>query len=354
MTSLFIFTRDLRIYDNTALLQCLLKSKIVIPCFVFTPEQIGGNEYKSDNCVQFMIESVKDLDMYIRKVTNNTAKLNIFIGKVIDILQEHLNKFQSVYITHDYTSYAINRCENIRKWCEENGKKFHEYKDYLLHDNILNKRGRTYKRFLPYYIASSKIPVKKPGKIALSNFEKFVGLPHINKIPRYKINKNIFARGGRMNCLKLLKHLSKDDTGLSAYIKFGCISIREVYFIFSKCGNENSIKQLYWRDFYYGMSFDIPILDKWDENETNFNKWCEGKTEDPVVDAGMKELNTTGYINNKTRLAVAKYLVKKLRINWVYGEKYFANKLIDYDPCINRGNWLWIVRTNRSETRFRI
>jgi deoxyribodipyrimidine photo-lyase len=151
---------------------------------------------------------------------------------------------------------------------------------------------------------------------------------------------------------KTRDELSKQTSKLSAYIKFGCISIREVYKTFRS--KHEFIRQLYWRDFYAGVLFSFPhVLGqalkpnynkiKWHHNENWFKNWCNGETGFPIVDAGMRQMNETGYMHNRARLIVMSFLIKILLIDWKHGEKYFATKLTDYDPASNNGNIQWVM-----------
>ena len=196
----------------------------------------------------------------------------------------------------------------------------------------------------------------------------------------YNINKKNNVNGGRKEALKILKNinsfsnyektrdvLSKNTTHLSAYLKFGCISIREVYHVVkNKFGiNDDIIKQLLWRDFYYHVGNEYTIWGKsmkekynkikWLYNKKHFNKWKNAMTGFPIVDAAMRQLNETGFMHNRGRLIVASFLIKNLQIDWLWGEKYFATQLIDYDPLVNNGNWQWVAGTGTdSQPYFRI
>ena len=185
--------------------------------------------------------------------------------------------------------------------------------------------------------------------------------------------------GGRKNGLVILKKiknfknydnkrnlLTYETTKLSAYIKFGCVSIREVFKAIKKTGSKDLIRQLYWRDFYYNILFFFPhvfgnaLKTKyskiiWPNNKSYFEKWKKGKTGFPVIDACMRQLNTTGFMHNRGRLIVSNFLIKLLLIDWQKGEKYFAQKLVDYDPAVNNGNWQWSASTGAdSQPYFRI
>ena len=185
-------------------------------------------------------------------------------------------------------------------------------------------------------------------------------------------NPNIAIHGGRSVAKKITKTLSsfkkysleKDypaihkTSHLSAHLKFGTISCRELYFdIKKKLGKSHDlIKELYWRDFFTHIAYFYPHVFtssfhkqydtlKWKNDETMFEKWCKGMTGFPIVDAGMRQLNTTGFMHNRVRMIVASFLTKDLHIDWRWGEQYFAHKLVDYDPCVNNGNWQWSAST---------
>lgn len=183
----------------------------------------------------------------------------------------------------------------------------------------------------------------------------------------YKENKLIHIHGGRNNALKILHNISHfntyertrnimhlNTTNLSAYLKFGCISIREAYHYFvEKLGKKHPlVRQLIWREFYYHLGYGFierfgkslkPRYDriKWGNKNSWFKKWKEGKTGFPIIDACINQLNITGFMHNRGRLIVSSFLIKNLMINWKYGEKYFARKLVDYDVLVNQGNWQW-------------
>ena len=185
----------------------------------------------------------------------------------------------------------------------------------------------------------------------------------------YCSNDKVYVRGGRCNALKILKRISEfkgynknrnnlnyETTTLSAYLKYGNLSIREVYYNFKKnLGTSNElIKQLFWRDFYLINIFHRPDIYKsvtrpdynkikWSTNPELFNKWCRGETGFPVVDAAMMQMNTTGYMHNRARLIVSSFLIFNLRLHWKMGEEYFSKKLIDYDIASNNGNWKWVA-----------
>jgi deoxyribodipyrimidine photo-lyase len=375
--SIFIFRRDLRLYDNTGLIESLKQSNRVIPIFIFTPEQLINNPYKSDNAVQFMIESLEDLNDNLNK---KGSRLYYFFGKPHIRLKKILNtklgkQVEAIFVNMDYTPYSIKRDKSIERLCNEYNIDFHSYEDVLLNpvESILTGKGTVYQKFTPYFNVAKKVKVRQSVSNNYKNYlnkrNKITGefKGDIHKF--YTHNDNIAVNGGRKNGMikyrKIKNHkqynknrntLSLETTRLSAYLKFGCLSIREVYEeMKSKLGMRSDlIKQLYWRDFYYNVGYAFPHIFKkgknlkpqydnikWYNNNSYFNKWKKGITGFPLVDAGMKELNETGFMHNRTRLITSNFLIKVLGIDWRKGEKYYAKQLCDYCPIINNTNWGW-------------
>jgi len=367
---LFIYRRDFRVVDNIGLNTANSLCKHIYPVFIFTPEQVTDeNKYKSNNAVQFMIESLQDL------MTQTNDNLQCFYGdnnKIISYLIQKLN-INIVISNADYTPYAIKRDNEIVKLCNNMGITTIYEHDYYLQPpgTILNGQGETYQKFTPFYNACLKHNVNTPtpkSKIRFascnSKLEHTITLE--NAMKRFTTtNEDILVNGGRKQALKQLKQstiniqnyvktrdeLSKPSSLLSAYIKFGCVSIREIYKLFHS--NESFVRQLYWRDFYANILYSFPhVLGhalkpnydniKWHKNSKWFKKWCDGETGFPLVDAGMRQMNKTGYMENRARLIVMSFLVKTLLIDWREGETYFATKLTDYDPASNNGNIQWI------------
>lgn len=374
--SVFIFRRDLRMQDNTALKTLIETKTKIIPVFIFNPEQIyqDKNPYFSNNCVQFMIESLKDLEKSIY--------VNYFEGQDITILETLRKKYKilNVAFNKDYSPFAIKRDAAIEEWCKKHDINIIISQDYTLFPmgSIVNNSRKPYQVFTPFYKASLKHIPAKPVRVMLSKSQIIKVVNHFNKDRYYKDNPNIAVNGGRYNALqRLKKNMSKyakerdypaldSTTKLSAYIKFGCISIREVYHHYAKQHNKALTRELIWREFYANILHFFPhVLGrsfkkqydniKWSNNREWFHKWCEGETGFAIVDAGMKQLNQTGWMHNRVRMIVAMFLTKDLLIDWCWGEKYFATKLVDYDPASNNGGWQWSASTGTdSQPYFRI
>ncbi|MEI6055066.1 MAG: deoxyribodipyrimidine photo-lyase [Lentisphaerota bacterium] len=371
--SLFIFRRDLRLEDNTALIAALKESQSVIPAFIFDPKQAdkAQNQYFSENAFGFMIESLKDLDARLKCIGSH---LYIFHGLSEEVISELISKesITAVYINKDYTPFSRKRDIEIRTLCQRNTIAFNEFADALINEpqSALKKDNSPYTIFTPFWKNASKIPVKRPELNRLKNYcAQAISLE--KHLLEYKDN-SLRLKGGRANAFKLLEDVSslesyvpdrdypgiKGTSGLSAHLKFGTVSIREAYYgIADKLDVEHPLlRQFYWRDFFYHIAYHFPKVFgksfhekyekvKWDYDTEKFSAWCEGKTGYPIVDAGMRELNSTGSMHNRVRIIAASFLTKDLHLDWRSGKKYFAHKLTDYDPSLNNGNWQWAAST---------
>ncbi len=385
---LFIFRRDLRIQDNIALNLASEQCKHVYPVFIFTPEQVTDkNKFKSDNAIQFMIESLDDLQSNIRK---HGGSLNTFYGENDAIIKKLINKWNidAVFFNTDITPYAKKRDNSIEKLCKKMNIECTTCQDYYLYEPyaVTTGAGDYYTKFTPYYNKVLPIKVVAPKYTRQFHFIKSLTSEGNITIPDAYVkfidpNPNILVNAGRENGLKILNNISrfktydktrndldKDTTQLSAYLKFGNISVRETYEkMKAKLGVKSDLlRQLIWREFYAQLLYHNPqVLGnplkekyddiKWDKNAKNLNAWKKGMTGFPIVDAGMREMNETGYMHNRARLITASFLIKTLLINWEDGEKYFSQHLTDYDPASNNGNWQWVASTGAdSQPYFRI
>jgi len=400
-TGIFIFRRDLRLIDNICLNLATKMCHNIRTIFIFTPEQISSkiNAYRSDNAVQFMLESLEHLSSVIAAAG---GKLETYYGHNDSVVEKLIlsnknktnsaNSVDAIFFNKDYSPYAIQRDAEISTVCEKHGVSVVTANDYYLFEpgTILNGAGQTYQKFTPFYDNCVKHKVNGPvfitpklhgGHTGLASATvQSISLESAKK--RFLLNKDknpdIMVHGGRVNALhqlrvaaKNVKHydkirndLSLNTSQLSAYIKFGCVSIREVYHVFKS--NKDFTRQLFWRDFYANILFAYPrVLGhalkpqynkiKWHNNNSWFTAWTTGKTGFPIVDAGMRQLVLTGYMHNRTRLITATFLIKTLLISWEKGEQFFATMLTDYDPASNNGNWQWCAGSGAdSQPYFRI
>lgn len=376
--SLFIFHRDLRTADNRGLIRALMQSNQVIPCFIFDPQQVGDkNSFASANCIQFMITSLQELDKQLHK---RDGKLYLFYGNTHDTIKKLIKeeKIDVIFCNRDYTPFAIARDKGIEKLCHENKIDFVQEHDLLLHEpeQLLTGNNTPYSIFTAYYKKALTLLVDKPLPPVEGNFyiKSIEGSHHKDLYKRIlpKQNPHLMVKGGRSEAVTILKNIKNQKeygktrdypaldttTHLSAHFKFGTISIREAYWhISEQLGKSHPlIRQLYWRDFFTYVAYHSPFVfgqayhEKynklpWKNDKKEFKAWCEGKTGFPIVDAGMRQLNQTGWMHNRVRLIVASFLVKDLHIDWRWGEKYFAQQLVDYDPAVNNGNWQWSAST---------
>lgn len=378
--TLFIFRRDLRLQDNTALYHAL-KQGPVLACFIFDPRQTTErNQFRTENGLQFLIESLKELE---KNLEEHAGRLYIFEGEPHHVINKlfSLISISHVFVNRDYTPFSKKRDEQINQVCQKNSVAFHSFGDALLHEpeEIYNKQNKPYTIFTPFYKNSLEQKIRTPLKISQGVFyTKNISLPQINLtyelsakgVILTSYNHRIAELGGKSHAVKVLKHLGQfknytnekdfpsiQTTRLSAHLKFGTISIRELFHGCQKTlGDSALLRQLFWRDFYTHIAFHFPHIFEgafqkeydalsWVYDQALFERWCYGLTGFPIVDAGMRELNATGYMHNRVRMIVASFLTKDLHMNWQLGERYFARKLVDYDPSLNNGNWQWVAST---------
>lgn len=380
---LIIHTRDLRYQDNALYSKAFsIKDASISSCFIFTTQQIDDNSYFSYNAFKFMLESLKELELQLKKQEINFQYLYGDLEAVIkDILHENI--ITDVIISKDYTAYAKDREFMLKTICNKNKVNLHVVDNHYL-CLIVKDDNTSYKKFTPYatkvkqYLNDPKYTNIIKYKIP-ENFSSFkVKSNYLSNIKdMYEVipdTTDQLVKGGTSNAHKILEdakmynnyHTIRDDlnletTKLSAYLKFGCISIRETYKAFNN--NPSFINELIWRDFYAAILYSRPdLIDYKTENNSSFNlhynnikwnsikvepyktyykKWKNGETGYPIVDAAMNELKQTGYMHNRCRMIVASFLTKILLIDWRIGEKYFAKQLTDYDPASNNGGWQW-------------
>lgn len=398
MVHIFLFHRDLRIQDNTTLihqiktLQDNSKDILILPIFIFTPEQIDKkiNKYFSNNSVQFMIESLHELSDEIKK---NKGKLLFFKGDNLKVLKSIHSKIpiQSIGFNIDYTPYAKKRDQEIKLWCNKHNITCFMKEDYALYDLLDDTQQTNKKDGTPYLVytpfmkhVTNNLTVRSVNKFkswkifdlnsnhTLQNVSYIINENQIDNF--YTKNESINVNGGRSQTLKILSKLdafktykkSRDiltykTTFLSASLHYTTCSIREVYHKIEQVLGKSSgiIRELIFRDFYINIIHNFPrVLEgqinkknksykeaydkiKWSYNKKLFNAWTNGKTGFPVIDAAQRQMNTTGYMHNRCRMLSSSFLTKDLHIDWLWGEQYFATKLVDYDPTNNSQGWQW-------------
>ncbi|MDD5631318.1 MAG: deoxyribodipyrimidine photo-lyase, partial [Methylococcales bacterium] len=348
-TSLVIFRRDLRLHDNTGLNEALRLSGSVIPCFIFDPRQIEPHVYQSKPGLRFMLQSIDDLERQLKATGGKLALYYAFPQKVITLLFEQ-HQIEAVFINRDYTPFSRLRDAEIAEVCCQLGIALHILPDALLTEpEPAMKSDRTpYKVFTAFYNHARLYPVAVPQALEKRTFFNVATGFASDQIKASCDLTVAVLPGGRQQALSILNRLGNFQdyahhrdypfenatSRLSAHIKFGTCSIREVYYaIVEQLGSEHPLlRQLYWRDFFTHIAYHFPsvfghaFLKKfdnleWGNNTDYFQAWCEGKTGFPIVDAGMRELNTTGFMHNRVRMITASFLVKDLHIDWRWGER---------------------------------
>lgn len=383
---LFIFRRDLRLEDNSGLLAALEACEQVLPVFIFDPMQISPetNTYFSAPAFSFMLQSLTELKGELEK---RATSLYVFTGEPESTVASLIQKddIDMVFVNKDYTPFARKRDGAIAEVCEEAHIPFERFDDSTLAhlETIRTGDGNLYTVFTPFMKKAMTEEVAKPRKNNFSNYFSGAVATPTTVLTDYSASPapQQFLLGGRSEGLALLKDTQylknyKDrrnipaDNGtskLSAHHKFGTISIRESYQTAKEIAGAHShfISELYWRDFYYYICYHFPQVFKkpflpwakhiaWVNDKKQFASWCSGQTGVPMVDAGMRELAATGWMHNRSRMIVASYLTKNLLIDWRWGEKYFAQKLVDYDPAQNNGGWQWSASTGADPRPLRI
>lgn len=383
-----LFHRDMRIFDNYALNALtreldVMKHENVLFLFIFNPDQIScSNPYYNKFAIQFMCESLDDLDQQIR--TNIGGSLLRMYGSETDCitkLRKHYD-IRKIYTNADITPFALKRSAIMKEYCDNTGILFREVvDDYILFPFDMNMKPiKAFHKFRSYAL---KQPVAKPaGEIsrlvskALDSFPKRLVYKHT-----YETCPNAAVHGGRTNALKVFdlikqRRFSKYDetrnqvwnesgtTRLSAFLKFGCISVREMYWCVANVHGKKSVllNELIWRSYFDYLSTRFPSMlqkqvtklpnlslsstfhnYKWTSKTDDINRWRRGKTGIPIIDAAMNELHTSGFMHNRCRMIVAMYAVRNLKIDWHLCEQHFAKYLVDVAPAQNVGNWNWII-----------
>lgn len=362
--SVFWFRRDLRLNDNAGLYQALKKCFPVLPIFIFDKVILEKLEDKNDARVEFIHSAITELN---EQLTPLESSIKVFYSTPEHVFKDLVKEYDivSVYANHDYEPYAYERDEAVKNYLKKHGIDFITFKDQCVFEKeeVTKDDGKPYTIFTPY---SRKWKLKLndfyiktyPNKKYFFNFFKIKSftIPSLKemgfnktavKIPSKIISKEVVVKYKEQRDFPAIKGTSH----LSVHLRFGTISIRAL----AKQAillNETWLNELIWRDFYMMILYHFPHVEKssfkpaydrieWRNNETEFNTWCEGKTGFPIVDAGMRELNSTGFMHNRVRMIVASFLVKDLLIDWRWGEAYFAQKLLDFDLSANNGGWQW-------------
>lgn len=363
--NIFWFRRDLRIEDNRGLSQALMSEFPVVPIFIFDTDILDSLEDKQDRRVFFIYQALTFLH---EKLNTHHSNLNIYYGKPFNVFKKLITSVSvsQVFTNIDYEPYATKRDSIIESLLNENNIKFSSFKDQVIfdRDDIVKENGIPYCVFTPYSRAwKNKLTLPDYRSVSQNNFNNFLKDEAKNIIPLsdigFSITDDLFPKSYVPDTL--LKNYADNrnqitetsTSRLSVHLRFGTISIRQLVSQAIKC-SDKFLDELIWREFYQTILWHYPEVVnrsfkpaydniKWRNDEIEFQRWCTGNTGYPIVDAGMRELNKTGFMHNRARMITASFLVKHLLIDWRWGEAYFAAKLIDYDLASNNGSWQWIT-----------
>ncbi|TAE10747.1 MAG: deoxyribodipyrimidine photo-lyase [Bacteroidetes bacterium] len=359
------FRRDLRLHDNAALYHALKSELPVLPIFIFDRNILDKLENKADGRVHFIHQTLTHLQ---QQLTSLGTSLWVFYGTPQQAWQTLLQQYhvQAVYTNTDYEHYAIERDTQLQTQLAEMGIPMHLYKDQVIFEKseVVKDDGKPYTVFTPY---------SRKWKAALQPYhlqpyptEKYFSnwfpvqplpIPSLAEMGFEPSNLTFPPAEANLEIIKKYKEQRdipsiKSTSRLGLHLRFGTISIRKLASTAQPL-SEGYLNELIWRDFYHAITWHFPHVGKgqafrpeydtiqWRNNEVEFAAWCAGKTGYPIVDAGMRELNETGFMHNRVRMIVASFLTKHLLIDWRWGEAYFAEKLLDFDFAANNGGWQW-------------
>ena len=362
---IFWFRRDLRLDDNHALFKALKSGYDVLPIFIFDSNIINKLN-QNDHRLNY-INNV--LDGLNKRLSENKKKIYTYKGDPIEIISKLIIKLKikEIYLNKDYEPYAIDRDDKIEKLCVANNVSYNSFKDHVIfeEDQIVKKDGTPYVVYTPY----SRKWIKKfqsnqldsyPSELNLGGFVDSDKIREVNYLmdfekniisPKtYNLNNDLIDKYEETRNFPALDSTSR----IGVNLRFGTVSTRKIVKTSSERSNNTFLKELIWREFFIQILWHFPhtteksFKDKyerieWRNDMDDFKLWCDGKTGYPIVDAGMNQLNKTGFMHNRLRMVVGSFLCKHLLIDWRLGEKYFADKLFDYEQASNVGNWQWVA-----------
>ncbi|MFT4856173.1 MAG: deoxyribodipyrimidine photo-lyase [Algoriphagus sp.] len=365
--SLFWFRRDLRLNDNTGFFYALQQKENVLPIFIFDKNILDKLEERADARVEFILDQVTKLSA---ELESKGSSLLVKYGEPEAIYKSLLGEYEieGVYTNRDYEPYAKSRDTAIENLLKEKEVPFFTYKDQLIFEpgEILNGSGEFYKVFTPF----SRVWLEKYNKTQFSSLDELnwknlfqsdklpipnladMGFQHSEiSIPSKTADEELISHYDEKRNFPAVKGTSR----LGIHLRFGTISIRKLAKTAASL-NATFLNELIWREFYmFILAYNPEVIDRafkpaydqipWRNNEMEFEAWCKGMTGYPIVDAGMRELNETGFMHNRVRMIVASFLTKHLLIDWRWGEAYFAKKLLDYELASNNGGWQWAAGT---------
>ena len=366
--SIFWFRRDLRLHDNKALFHALQSEEKILPIFIFDID-ILKKIPKDDARISFIYSELKAMNTHLESFG---TEIKMFHGNPKEVFRSLMKNYTivKVFTNHDYEPYAIKRDLDIKKLVSSNKIDFQTYKDQVIFERneITKKDGKPYVVYTPYSRKwlekyETDKPENYPSEDLLDRLYKKtksetltlsdIGFIETNiPIKNYIFNSRIINEYEETRNFPALDNTSK----LGPHLRFGTVSVRQMVSRADAHENKIFLKELIWREFFMQILWHFPETHKnsfkskydriiWRNNEKEFKKWCEGNTGYPMVDAGMRQLNKTGFMHNRVRMLVGSFLCKHLLIDWRWGEAYFAEKLHDYEMSSNVGNWQWVAGT---------
>ncbi len=362
--SVFWFRRDLRLSDNAGLYHALKSGLPVLPVFIFDRNILDKLEDRADKRVMFIHQALQHLKTELQEMGST---LQVYHGNPLDVWKEITTTYavKKVFTNHDYEPYANERDKQIGDFLNSRGISFSTYKDQVIFekDEVLKPDGTPYTVYTPYSkVWKSRLNsfflkpypteryyenfIKAPSS-SLISIEELGFLPTDTLFPPTVVSQELIKNYANTRDIPGIHGTSR----LSVHYRFGTVSIREKA-AKAQPLSEKYFNELIWREFYMSILHHYPHVVgnsfrpeydaiQWNNDEAQFKCWCEGKTGYPMVDAGMRELNETGYMHNRVRMVVASFLTKHLLIDWRWGEAYFAKKLIDFELASNNGGWQW-------------
>lgn len=360
--SIFWFRRDLRLEDNVGLCQALASGFAVFPIFIFDETILEQLEDKKDRRVDYIHQALSAINLELKKYG---SKLTSFYGKSLDIFQQLSEEYdiQSVFCNRDYEPKAIRRDTEIYTFFKNQNIPFKAFKDQVIFDknDVVKNDGKPYTVYTPYSKKWKELLTEKDYQVHEADYTGFLkqNFTEIHSLKEIGFQKTDMVFEKPILDLLIITEYDKyrdfpalqRTTQLGIALRFGTISIRKCI-EFALQHNQTWLSELIWREFFMQILYHFPKVVnqsfkakydniQWRNNEQEFECWCAGKTGYPIVDAGMRQLNETGYMHNRVRMIVASFLCKHLLIDWRWGEAYFAQKLNDYDLSANNGNWQW-------------
>lgn len=357
--------RDLRLNDNVALFHALKGNNPVLPIFIFDRNILNELEDKIDARVQFIFNTLHELQ---NRLVAMESSLEVYYDTPLQAFKKllHKHKIEKVFTNHDYEPYAVERDHQIEQLLNNNGISLHTYKDQVIFEKaeVVKDDGTPYTVFTPYSKKWKANLAIQPINIYESDsyFHNFLKLepqkiPDLHSMGFQETRPSFPEKIIRNELMQDYKD-NRDYPSLNGtsriglHLRFGTLSIRKLA-LRALSLSESFLNELIWRDFYQAILYHFPAIGAgksfkpqydfigWRNNEAEFEKWCNGQTGYPIVDAGMRELNSTGFMHNRVRMIAASFLTKHLLIDWRWGEAYFAKKLLDFDFASNNGGWQW-------------